>query len=242
VAERFRNFYIDHVPRKQNAHANALTSLAASLALLARVAEKILVYSQDLYCPRFSFEDHQKLTRDLQVKEALESSTGPELSDWQFPYIDYALYDILPDNPKEAAIIRRKAPKFYYNVIKRTLHRRSHDGILLRCLSHKEAQEILQKAHDGLCGAHQPGPKLGDRLRKLGYYWPNMILDAIAYAKQCHACQIHGDFIHQAPGHLRPTTSSWLFEIWGMDVIGPINPPSSKGHRFILTITDYFSK
>jgi len=27
-----------------------------------------------------------------------------------------------------------------------------------------------------------------------------------------------------------------------MDVVGPISPPSSKGHRFILTITDYFSK
>jgi len=27
-----------------------------------------------------------------------------------------------------------------------------------------------------------------------------------------------------------------------MDVVGPISPPSSKGHRFILAITDYFSK
>jgi len=69
-----------------------------------------------------------------------------------------------------------------------------------------------------------------------------MIPDAISYAKQCHACQIYGDFITQAPGHLRPTTSSWLFEMWGMDVVGPISPPSFNGHRFILSITDYFSK
>jgi len=27
-----------------------------------------------------------------------------------------------------------------------------------------------------------------------------------------------------------------------MDVIGPISPPSSKRHRFILAIIDYFSK
>jgi len=27
-----------------------------------------------------------------------------------------------------------------------------------------------------------------------------------------------------------------------MDVVGPISPPSSKGHQFILAITDYFSK
>jgi len=30
--------------------------------------------------------------------------------------------------------------------------------------------------------------------------------------------------------------------MWGMDVVGPISPPSSKGHQFILAITDYFSK
>lgn len=28
----------------------------------------------------------------------------------------------------------------------------------------------------------------------------------------------------------------------GTDIIGPINPPSSRGHIFILAATDYFSK
>ena len=41
------------------------------------------------------------------------------------------VYDILSNEPKEAAAIRRKAPKFYYNAITRTLYRRSYDGILL---------------------------------------------------------------------------------------------------------------
>ena len=30
--------------------------------------------------------------------------------------------------------------------------------------------------------------------------------------------------------------------MWGMEVVGPISPHSSKGHQFILAITDYFSK
>ena len=93
-----------------------------------------------------------------------------------------------------------------------------------------------------MCRAHQPGSKLRDRLQRLGYYWPKMIPDAIAYTKQCHAYQIYGDFIHQALGHLHRTTSSWPFEMQGMDVVGPISPPSSKRHRFILAIADYFSK
>jgi hypothetical protein len=32
------------------------------------------------------------------------------------------------------------------------------------------------------------------------------------------------------------------FTQWGLDVIGPINPKSSKGHSYIITTTDYFTK
>ena len=117
MAERFRNFYIDNVPLQQNTHADALASLAASLALPTGATMKILVHNHDLYCPKFALEDDQTLTGDLQVKEALETSAAQELRDWQFSYIDYALYGILPDDPKEATAIRRKAPRFYYNAI-----------------------------------------------------------------------------------------------------------------------------
>ena len=113
-----------------------MASLAASLTLPAGAAKRILIYSHDLYCPRFALEDNQKPTGNLQVNEALETSAGLELRDWQLPYIDYTLYDILPDDLKEAAAIKWKAPRFYYNKITRTLYRRSHDGILLHCLSH----------------------------------------------------------------------------------------------------------
>jgi len=58
MAEGFGNFYIDHILRQQNTHADALAFLAASLALPAGVVEKILVYNHDLYCPRTAFEGH----------------------------------------------------------------------------------------------------------------------------------------------------------------------------------------
>jgi transposase InsO family protein len=34
----------------------------------------------------------------------------------------------------------------------------------------------------------------------------------------------------------------WPFRDGGMDIIDKINPPSSKGHQYILAITDYFTK
>jgi len=86
---------------------------------------------------KLTLENDQIPAGNLQVEEILETLAGPELRDWRFLYIDYALYGILPDDPKEGAAIKRKAPRFYYNAITRTLYRRSHDGVLLHCLSNK---------------------------------------------------------------------------------------------------------
>jgi len=69
-----------------------------------------------------------------------------------------------------------------------------------------------------------------------------MVQDAIKFAKACEACQIHGDFIHQPPQLPHPSILSWPFHAWGLDVIGPFQPSSSRGHVFILAATHYFSK
>ena len=136
------------------------TSLTvASLLLPARATERVFVYSRDLFCCKFALEDSRTPRRNLKIKEVLETSKSLELKDWRFLYIDFILYGILPDDPKEAVAIRRKNSRFYYNAIMQTLYRRSYDGILLRCLPHKEVQKALKEAHDGMCRAHQPGPK-----------------------------------------------------------------------------------
>src|SRR5436190_4831073 len=238
LAQKFKNFYVEHLPRRQNTHADALASLATSLGLPPGATEKIWIYTHDLFCPDPPYEGIPLLPS----AEALQVAANSINRDWRFPYIDYCLFNILPDDPQEAAAIRRKAIHFYYDAASQTLYRRAREGPLLRCLFDQEAVEVLQEAHDGVCGAHQPGPKLGDRIRRMGYYWPKMMTEAIAYAKKCHACQIHGDFVHQLPEQQHPTDSTWPFEMWGMDIMGPISPPSAKDHRFILAVTDYFSK
>jgi hypothetical protein len=79
-------------------------------------------------------------------------------------------------------------------------------------------------------------------IRLAGYYWPGIMVDCLEVAKTCHSCQIHGNFKHLPPVALHPTVPSWPFDAWGIDVIGPVDPPSTSGHRFILAATDYFSK
>ena len=36
-------------------------------------------------------------------------------------------------------------------------------------------------------------------------------------------------------------TTPWLFHTWGLDLIGPINPPSN-GYIWILAATEYYTK
>ena len=43
-------------------------------------------------------------------------------------------------------------------------------------------------------------------------------------------------------GPLNPIVKQWPFRGWGMDMIGQVNPPTSKGHKWILVATDYFTK
>ena len=100
----------------------------------------------------------------------------------------------------------------------------------------------MEDAHASVRGAHQLGPKLHDRVKRMGYYWPTMVCDCIDFAKRCDTCQLHANFIHQPLEPLLPTIAFWCFEAWGLDVVGLFTLKSSAGHMYILTATDYFSK
>ncbi|XP_015162963.1 uncharacterized protein [Solanum tuberosum] len=66
--------------------------------------------------------------------------------------------------------------------------------------------------------------------------------NGVRIGAECHQCQIHSDLIHSPPLELHPMSALWPFVAWGMDVIGPIEPKASNGHRFILVAIDYFTK
>ncbi|RDX65118.1 Pol polyprotein, partial [Mucuna pruriens] len=69
-----------------------------------------------------------------------------------------------------------------------------------------------------------------------------MELDCSRHVKRCMKCQVYTDNIHVAPFTLHNLTSLWPFSMWGLDILGPIEPKGSNGHRFILVAIDYFTK
>ncbi|XP_074300732.1 uncharacterized protein LOC141632042 [Silene latifolia] len=211
------DIHVGHVPRSSNRLANALANLLATLALGAEESMQVLV------CNRWvvSLLEGEK---NLDTTNMICVYTSDE-DDWRQPIIDFLDHQKLPDDPRHKVEIRRRALKFIH--YKGTLYRRSFSGQWLRCLSKDEDAEAMHEAHSGICGAHQSGPKLHDRVKRMGYYWPTMFF---------------ANFIHQPPEPLHPTVSSWPFEAWGLDVVGPLTPKASNGHEYILDATDYFSK
>ncbi|CAM8938407.1 unnamed protein product [Rhodiola kirilowii] len=233
LLNEFDSISIGHVPRSANKLVDALANLAANLALGAEETMSIPVCNRWVVPPLEENEENMESSNVIYAYEI-------EREDWRQPIIDFLDHQKLPTDPRHKVEIRRRAPRFIH--YKGTLYRRSFLGQWLRCLNEEEAVEVMQEAHVGICGAHQSGPKLYDRVKTMGYYWPTVVQDCVDFVKKCNACQFNANFIHQPPEHLHPTVASWPFEAWGLDVVGPINPKASNGHTYILAATDYFSK
>ena len=96
--------------------------------------------------------------------------------------------------------------------------------------------------HEGICGAHQLTYKMKWVIHKSGYFWPTILEDYFEYYKGCQECQCFGNIQKSPASAMNPIIKPWPFWGWGIDLIGQIFPPSSKGHKFILVATDYFTK
>jgi hypothetical protein len=55
-----------------------------------------------------------------------------------------------------------------------------------------------------------------------------MLEDCFKYYKGCQACQEFGKIQIVPASAMNPIIKPWPFRGWGMDMIGKINPPSSK--------------
>jgi hypothetical protein len=79
-------------------------------------------------------------------------------------------------------------------------------------------------------------------IKQAGCLWPTILEDCFEYYKGCQDCQRFGNIQRVPASALNPIIKSWPFRGWGTDLIGQINPPSSKGHKFVLLAIDYFTK
>jgi hypothetical protein len=175
-------------------------------------------------------------SRISRTSDETSKTTMADLGDWRIPLVHYL------ENLGHIADRKVRHQALKYGMLDNTLYRRTIDGLLLKCLGSDQAKITMGEVHEGICGTHQSAHKMKWLLCYARFYWPTMIKDCFRNYKGCESCQKFID-VHLAPiAMLHPIIKPWLFHGWALDFVGQIHPGSSKGHRFVLVATDYFTK
>ena len=74
-------------------------------------------------------------------------------------------------------------------MIRDVLYKSGFSRSYLRSLSPDEANYVMRKIHEGVCGNHSGASSLVHKLIQAEYYWPTMQKDAQSYVKVCDKCQ-----------------------------------------------------
>ncbi|XP_055830762.1 uncharacterized protein LOC129899766 [Solanum dulcamara] len=225
ICKKFIKIEFRHIPRAQNEFADALATMSSMIQHPDKNyidPIKINVQDQPAYC--------------FHVDEEIDGEP------WYYDIVRYLKEGDYPEGISniQKRTLRRLANHFFLSG--EILYRKTPDLGLLRCVDSQEASKLIEEIHGGTCGPHMNGFTLAKKIVRARYFWMTMETDCIRFVRKCHQCQIHGDLIRVPPNKLNVTSSPWPFVAWGMDVIGPIEPAASNGHRFILVAIYYFAK
>jgi hypothetical protein len=121
------------------------------------------------------------------------------------------------------------------------LYWRRPSGIALKCMSTVKGQELMRDIHVGKCGHHSSAGILAGKAYRNGFYWPSAFADAAEMVKKCEVCQFHAKKIHQPAQGLQTIPLTWLFAIWGLDILGRF-PRAQGGYCYLYVAIHKFTK
>jgi hypothetical protein len=127
---------------------------------------------------------------------------------WMQPYLAYMINKTLPEDTLQAKRIIRRSKAFV--MLQGKLYKRSITGVLQRCITPQEGQEILKDIHAGVCGHHASSRAIATKAFRAGFYWLTAIEDTKDIVRKCEACQCFASRPHTpaAELHLRNYHSS----------------------------------
>ena len=179
----FNMVRVEQIGRNLNSHADALATLASILS----TDFKQFIPIETLATPNISLP-------------ACHIHTITVDPCWMDPYVLYLKEGIMPEQRKEAEVVRRKATRFWLSKDSK-LYRRSFSGPYLLCVHPEVVEDLLYEIHEGICGSHTGGRSLAHWALTQGYWWPYMQKDMVTYVKKCNKCQRFSPSIHQPAGN-----------------------------------------
>jgi ribonuclease HI/transposase InsO family protein len=248
LEDKFYGLELNNVARRYNETMDELAKIASG-----RTTVPLNVFSRDIYQPSVKLNDApepegtsaQPEVPSADKGEALrveieQNGVTPNLN-WQTPYLEYLLRGELPLDKAEARRLARRAKSFVLLGDEKELYHRSPSGILQRCISVAQGQELLQEIHSGACGHHAaPRALVGNTFRQ-GFYWPTAVADATRIVRSCRGCQFYTRQTHLPAQTLQTIPITWSFAVWGLDLVGPLQK-APGGFTHLLVAVDKFSK
>ena len=98
----------------------------------------------------------------------------------------------------------------------------------------------LNHRHTLACRGHFRGNRIAAKVLQSGFYWPTLFKDAHQFVSTYDKGQRMGSMSKRDGLPLQPILEVELFDIWGMDFMGPFS--SSLRNLYILLTIDYVSK
>jgi ribonuclease HI len=203
LEDKFYGLELNHVARRYNETADELAKIASG-----RTTVPPDVFSRDIHQPSVKTDDTPELEEASAQPEVSSATEGEVLRveeerngvtsnrNWQTPYLQYLHRGELPPDKAEAQRLARRAKSFVLLGDEKELYHRSLSGILQRCISITEGQELLQEIHSGACGHHAaPRALVGNAFRQ-GFYWPTAVADATRIVRSCQGCQFYARQTH----------------------------------------------
>jgi transposase InsO family protein len=246
LEDKFFGLELNHIARRYNETADELAKIASGWTTVPPD-----VFSRDLHQPSVKTNDTPEPEEASAMPEApsaqphlgrAEERNGvPPNRNWQTPYLQYLNRGELPLDRAEARRLARHAKSFVLLGDGKELYHRSPSGILQRCISIAEGQELLQEIHSRACGHHAaPRALVGNAFRQ-GFYWPTAVADATRIVRTCQGCQFYAKQTHLPAQALQTIPITWPFVVWGLDLVGPLQK-APGGYTHLLVAIDKFSK
>jgi ribonuclease HI len=255
LEDKFYGLELNHIARQYNETADELAKIASG-----RTTVPPDVFSRDLHQPSVKIDDAPEPEEasaqpevpsaepevPLAIKEEALPVEGehngvtPDLN-WQTPYLEYLLRGELPLDKTKARRLAQRVKSFVLLGDEKELYHRGPSGILQRCISIAQGEELLREIHSGACGHHAaPRALVGNAFRQ-GFYWPTAVADATRVVRSCPGCQFYAKQTHLPAQALQTIPITWLFAEWGPDLVGPLHK-APRGFSHLLVAIDKFSK
>jgi ribonuclease HI len=229
LEDKFYGLELNRVARRYNEIADELVKIASG-----RTTVPPDIFSRDIYQPSVELDDAPEPEETSAQPEEPSVAEGEALrvegeqnevapnQDWQTPYLEYLLRGELPLDKAEARRLARRAKSFVLLGDEKELYHHSPSGILQRCISVAQGQELLQEIHSGACGHHAAPRTLVGKAFRQGFYWPTAVADATRIVRSCQGCQFYARQTHLPAQALQTIPITWLFAVWGLDLVGPL--------------------